>query len=516
MARRRPPGPLDPRSKWHSHKRPTSSSRRWSLTRPTKEWRGDTVAQASGGEALVITPEQRFARGKDARRVTPRSVHGGWEPGPRRLDPIALLEEQAQTRVPELIPIRYGRMLASPFAFYRGAALIMAADLAATPVTGFMTQLCGDAHLANFGLFASPERRLVFDLDDFDETLPGPWEWDVKRLAASFEIAGRDLGFSKAERRESVLAACRAYREGMLRAAEEGVLEVWYEHMTVDELLAVVRGETEAKRLPRWEAREAARVVARARTRGHGRAFSRLVHEVDGALRIRANSPLIVPLDDLAATTHLDIEAWMRSLVRSYRESLADHYHPMERYTFTDAAHKVVGVGSVGTRAWILLFVGRDNDDPLFLQAKEAQPSVLERFAGRSRYDHSGQRVVAGQRLMQAASDIFLGWFTVRGFDGRLRDYYVRQHHDWKGGINPGDLRPSGARLYAELCGLTLARAHARWGERLMIASYLGRGDAFDRAVAGFAAAYADQNERDYEAFVAAVEAGRLSAQTGL
>jgi len=475
-----------------------------------------TCAEVPRGEALVATPEQRFARGRAARQATPRSSHGMLEPLANRPDPIALLEEQAQSRVPELVPIRHGRMLASPFAFYRGGALIMASDLAGTPRTGLTVQLCGDAHLSNFGLFASPERRLVFDINDFDETLAGPWEWDVKRLAASFEILGRELGFAAADRRETVLTAVRAYREAILRSADMGVLEVWYEHMTADELLAIVRGAVREKRLPEDEGRAAAQVVEKARTRGHKRAFTRLIGEVDGELRIRSDPPLIVPIDDLLTMARVDLEAWMRSLVSSYRESLAIQYHPIERYRYVDTARKVVGVGSVGTRAWILHFVGLNNEDPLFLQAKEAQASVLERFLGSSCREQHGQRIVVGQRLMQAASDIFLGWVSLRGTDGQVRDYYVRQLHDWKGGIDPERLRVSGATLYAQLCGVTLARAHARWGERLAIAGYLGRKDIFDRAIADFSAAYAEQNERDYKAFAAAVKSGRLRAETGL
>ncbi len=475
-----------------------------------------TCAEVPGGAALDATPEQRIARGRAARQATPRSSHGAWESPPDRPDPIALLEEQVQSRNPELVPIRHGRMLASPFAFYRGGALIMASDLAGTPRTGLMAQLCGDAHLSNFGLFASPERRLVFDINDFDETLAGPWEWDVKRLAASFEILGRELGFAAAGRRKTVLTAVRAYREAILRSADMGVLEVWYEHMTADELLAIVRGAVREKRLPEDEGRAAVRVVEKARTRGHKRAFTRLIGEVDGELRIRSDPPLIVPIDDLVSMERADLEGWMRSLVSSYRESLAIQYHPIERYRYVDTAHKVVGVGSVGTRAWILHFVGRNNEDPLFLQAKEAQASVLERFVGSSCHEQHGQRIVVGQRLMQAASDIFLGWVRLRGVDGQVRDYYVRQLHDWKGGIDPEKLRVSGATLYAQLCGVTLARAHARWGERLAIAGYLGKRDVFDRAIADFSAAYAEQNERDYEAFAAAVKSGRLRAETGL
>ena len=379
-------------------------------------------------------------------------------------------------------------------------------------------QLCGDAHLANFGVFASPERQMLFDINDFDETLPGPWEWDVKRLAASFEVAGRELGFSASDRRDVVLAGAREYRRAMRRAAEMGVLEAWYSHLTVDDLMAWIAREVRAGRLGKGEAGEAARDVAKARTRVHQRAFRRLTTEVDGKIRIAADPPLVVPIDDLvdSGTAREHVEAWMQSLVRAYRMSLAEPHHPMEEFRYVDTARKVVGVGSVGTRAWILLFVGRDHGNPLFLQAKEAQASVLERFVGRSRYRNHGRRVVVGQRLMQAASDIFLGWLRLEGLDGRPRDYYVRQLHDWKGGAQVETLRVPGATLYARLCGATLARAHARRGDRIAIAAYLGRGDAFDRAIADFSAVYAEQNERDYEAFVGAVKSGRLIAESGL
>jgi uncharacterized protein (DUF2252 family) len=435
-----------------------------------------------------------------------------------RPDPIALLEEQAESRVPELVPIRHARMLASPSAFYRGAALIMAADLAPTPVSGFNVQLCGDAHLLNFGVFASPERQMLFDLNDFDETLPGPWEWDVKRLAASFEAAGRDLGFSPSDRRDIVTAGVRSYRDAMRRAADMSALETWYAHLTIDDVMAWIRTEVKARRLGKQEAKEAAQDVAKAETRVHERAFRRLASEVDGRLRIVADPPLVVPIDDLVlpGTARDDTEEWMRSLVRSYRRSLAQRHHPIEEFRYVDTARKVVGVGSVGTRAWIFLFVGRQNQAPLFLQAKEAQPSVLERYVGKSAYANHGRRVVEGQRLMQAASDLFLGWLRFEGLDGQIRDYYVRQLHDWKGGVQAETLRVPGATLYSRLCGATLARAHARLGDRVAIASYLGKGDAFDKAMADFSVAYADQNERDYEAFVAAVKSGRLSAREGL
>ena len=414
--------------------------------------------------------------------------------------------------------MRHGRMSVSPFTFFRGAALIMAADLAQTPRAGITVQLCGDAHLSNFGVFASPERKLMFDINDFDETLPGPWEWDVKRLAASFEICGRDLGFGPADRRDVVMAAVRAYRMTMRRAAKMRALDVWYDHIDVDAILAELADAVREKRLGKAEAKEAADDIAKARTRDHLRVFSKRVGGSDGDLRFVADPPLIVPVHDLAppGTERDELDAWIRSLVSTYRRSLAREHHPLEEYRLVDTARKVVGVGSVGTHAWIHLFIGRDRSDPLILQSKEAQPSVLERFLKRSAYSNCGQRVVVGQHLMQAATDIFLGWWRVTGIDGQSRDYYTRQLHDWKGGVEPETFRVPGATLYAELCGATLARAHARWGDRIAIATYLGKGDAFDRALATFAAVYADQNERDYEAFAAAVETGRLAAETGL
>ena len=473
---------------------------------------------ASARESVLVSHEEWAAQGKAARREAPRSSHTAWVPSASRPDPVALLEEQAASRVPELVPIRHGRMLVSPSTFYRGAALIMAADLAATPMSGFEVQLCGDAHLLNFGLFASPERRMLFDINDFDETLPGPWEWDVKRLAASFEVAGRDLGFSASDRRDIVVAGVREYRDAMRRAAGMGALEAWYARLTVEDVMDWIRREVEARRLGKKEAKEAARDIAKARSRVHSRAFARLAGEVDGQLRIVADPPLIVPIDDLIlpGVAREDIDEWMRSLIQSYRHSLAQRHHPIEEFHYVDTARKVVGVGSVGTRAWIFLLLGRQRQAPLFLQSKEAQASVLERFAGKSEYANHGQRVVEGQRLMQAASDIFLGWLRFKGLDGQTRDYYVRQLHDWKGGIQIETLRVPGATLYARLCGATLARAHARLGDRVAIASYLGKGDAFDRALGKFSVAYADQNERDYDAFVKAVRSGRLAAEKGL
>jgi len=409
-------------------------------------------------------------------------------------------------------------MLVSPFTFYRGAALIMASDLAGSPDSGFEVQLCGDAHLSNFGVFASPERQMLFDINDFDETLPGPWEWDVKRLAASFEIAGRHLGFSPSGRRDVVEAGVREYRDAMRRAAEMGALDAWYAHLTAEDITAWVGRELREGRIGMREARAAERDLAKARKRVHARSLSRLATEVDGQLRIVADPPLVVPLEGLLpeGATRRDMEKWMRGLVRSYRHTLAQRHHPLEEFRYVDTARKVVGVGSVGTRAWILLMAGRQRQAPLFLQAKEAQASVLERFVGRSEYRNHGQRVVEGQRLMQAASDVFLGWLRFKALDGRMHDFYVRQLHDWKGSVEVESMRAPGLTLYARLCGATLARAHARLGDRVAIAAYLGKGDAFDRAIAGFSVAYADQNERDYEAFTKAVKSGRLAAETGL
>ena len=462
--------------------------------------------------------EDRQARGLAARSDAPRSSHGRWQPAPDRPDPIALIEEQSESRLPELVPIRHGRMLASPSTFYRGAAVIMAADLAGSPRSGVTVQLCGDAHLSNFGLFGTPERQMLFDINDFDETLPGPWEWDVKRFAASFEIVGRDRGFARADRRAIVMAGVREYRDRMRQAAGMRTLDAWYDHLEVGQLLDRVRDEVRRGRLSKTEARRAERRVAEAATRDCVRVFAKRVREVDAGLKIAAEPPLIVPVEDLVVpgTEWEGTEALIKKLLSSYRRTLAHQHHPIEEFRLIDTARKVVGVGSVGTRCYILLMVGRDDRGPLFLQVKEAQASVHERFLGRSEFAHHGERVVAGQRLMQAASDIFLGWQRIRGLDGRTRDYYVRQFHDWKGGADVERLLVPGATLYARICGATLARAHARWGDRIAIAAYLGKGDAFDRAIADFSSAYADQNQRDYEAFVEAVRSGRLAAQTGL
>jgi uncharacterized protein (DUF2252 family) len=489
---------------------------------------GGTVAAAAAGvrappfasawRRAHLTVEERIARGRDARTAAPRSSHGQWSPAADRPDPVALLEEQAETRVPALVPVRYGRMLVSPFTFYRGAALIMASDLAKTPVSGVTVQLCGDAHLSNFGLFGTPERQMIFDINDFDETLPGPWEWDVKRLAASFEIMGRDRGFSAADRRAIVMTGVTEYQDRLRQAAGMGTLNAWYDQLEAGVLLKLVRQEVRVKRVSKKEARGLERDVKKAQTRDSTRVFARRADEIGGELRIVADPPVIIPIEDITVpgSEWEDPAPLIKKLLSAYRRTLGQHHHPIEEFRYVHSAYKMVGVGSVGTRCYIMLLLGRDHNDPLFLQVKEAQAAVLERFAGQSTYRHHGQRVVAGQRLMQAATDIFLGWIRIKGLDGQTRDYYVRQFHDWKGGADLENLRVRGATLYSRVCGATLARAHARWGDRIAIASYLGKGDAFARSIADFAVAYADQNERDYQAFVAAVNSGRLAARAGI
>ena len=458
--------------------------------------------------------EARAEYGRAARRRVPRASHAGWSPPSDRFDPVSLLEEQATTRVPELVPIRHARMLVSPFTFYRGAALIMAADLAGTPVSGITTQICGDAHLSNFGAFGTPERQLVFDINDFDETLPGPWEWDVKRLAASFAVAGRNLGLSRADRREANLAVARGYREVMLAAAQSNVLDAWYDRIDAERFMEYVGAEHRAKRVEGKQVKRADAVIEKARTRDSMRAVAKLVDVVDGEMRIAADPPLIVPMEQLrpVGRTHDEDIAEMKRLLSSYQTTLRLPRHPMQEFEYVHMARKVVGVGSVGTRAWIVLLRGRDNGDPLLLQAKQAEASVLERFLPASEFDNHGERVVNGQRLMQAASDIFLGWQRVTGFDGVERDFYLRQLHDWKGAADVDRLDAAGAKFYAQLCGGVLARAHARAGDRVAIAAYLGSSDRFDTAIAEFAHDYADQNDRDYAAFADAVASGRLEA----
>jgi uncharacterized protein (DUF2252 family) len=491
-----------------------ASSRAFS---PDEEPGGDLPrTEADCLSMLVVgqwgTRAERVARGKGARRRAPRSSHAFYEPAADRPDPVDLLEQQAADRVPELIPIRYGRMLASPFAFYRGGAAIMSSDLAATPVSGFTAQLCGDAHLMNFGFFSSADRRLVFDINDFDETLPGPWEWDLKRLAVSFEVAGRARGFDAATRRAIVMGCVRDYREAITRMAEMRILDVWYLRLDSE----LIRSESAA--LNKKAVRRIDRDLSSAGRRDSIRALSRLSRVVDGKPRFVSAPPLLVPVDALLTGEALErSQDAIEAALESYRSSLSQERQVLyDFYRYQDMARKVVGVGSVGTRAWVLLFLGRDAEDPLVLQSKQAGASVLERFVGRSQYVNAGQRVVVGQRLMQATGDILLGWYRVVGFDGVEHDFYMRQLWDGKGSFTVEKLDQSAWPGYAKLCSGVLARGHARSGDRLAIAAYVGSGEALDRAIADFAEAYAEQNQRDYDALRVAADSGRVSAEAGV
>jgi uncharacterized protein (DUF2252 family) len=486
---------------------------------------------------MTVTPiahptvDERKARGRDARGLTPVDSHAGWRIATDRPDPVTLLQQQNLTREPDLVPVRHGRMMVSPFTFYRGAAKIMAADLDGTPTAGLVVQLCGDAHLSNFGLFASPERRLVFDLNDFDETLPGPFEYDVKRMAASFTIAGRNNGFSKADTRAVALTSVQAYREAMAGFAQMRILDVWYAHLDEDELMRGIRaaagtddggkprkgrtktkGEKDAKALRR-AAKNAEKIRLKAHTRDSLQALSKLGELVDGRYRIVSQPPIVVPARELAAAYGMssdEVDVGVRDQMQAYVKTLPeDRRQLLERFRIVDVARKVVGVGSVGTRAFIVLLQGRDAADPLFLQVKEATSSVLEDHLPRSRYRLHGARVVQGQRMMQATSDIFLGW--TRGLDDN-RHYYWRQLRDMKGSVEVETMAPFGLDFYARICGWTLARAHARSGDPVAIGEYLGGDPGFERAIGDFSERYADQNEQDFRDFVAAVESGRLEA----
>jgi uncharacterized protein (DUF2252 family) len=465
-------------------------------------------------EAPHATPGERTSMGDAARAEVPHELQGVWEPGSGRADPVELLERQSATRVPELVPIRYGRMVATPFTFYRGAAAVMAADLAVMAQSGLRAQLCGDAHLANFGGYAAPDRQMVFDINDFDETLPGPWEWDVKRLAASFAVAGRERGFSAGKRRTILLNGVGQYRRAMRQFAQLGNLAVWYARLDVGAIIQGWGGEASAKQVKGLH-----KTVSKAKSKDSLRALAKLTELVDGQPRIINDPPLLVPIKDLSlATKDPDrIADVVKATLDSYRGSLpGDRRHLLESYRVVDLAHKVVGVGSVGTRCFIALLIGRDQDDPLFLQVKEADASVLEPHVSASAYPNHGQRVVEGQRLMQAAGDIFLGWDRSPGLDGVAHDHYVRQLWDWKRAVDIESMTPSSMGIYGEICNWTLARAHARSGDRVAIAAYLGDTDSFDRAIADFAEAYADQNERDHAVLVDAVRTGRVKAQEGV
>jgi uncharacterized protein (DUF2252 family) len=457
-----------------------------------------------------LSRADRAARGKDARTAAPLESQAEFRPGGGR-DPVGLLLGQAASRVPELVPVRHGRMMVSPFTYYRGAALPMAADLANTPASGLRVQMCGDAHLSNFGAFASPERNLVFDVNDFDETLPGPFEWDVKRLAASLIVAGRDNGFPAKANRKIAVAAGEGYRTAMRDFAEQTFLDVWYAHLDVEPALSQLTSEIKAKRLKAF-----GKMLAKAHTKDSTSALAKLTTEVDGQRRIISDPPTIVPIEEVFANVQAEaIYEEIRSVLAKYKRSLqSDRRHLISEFSLMHVARKVVGVGSVGTRAWIALMDAADGVEPLVLQAKEAQPSVLADYAGRSQYSNEGERVVAGQRLMQAQSDIFLGWTHVAAPDGVDRDFYVRQLRDWKFSVPIELMRPEGLTVYARLCGWTLARAHARSGDRISLAAYLGGSAKFDNAIADFAETYADQNELDYAAFQAAVKDGRAEAVT--
>ena len=473
-----------------------------------------TTSQGEAGNPPAgATLAERIAAGKAARAEVPRESHAEWNPPARRRDPVRLLQEQAKTRVPDLVPIRYGRMLVSPFTFYRGAARIMASDLAHTPQSGFQVQCCGDAHLSNFGLFASPERRLVFDINDFDETLPGPWEWDVKRLAVSVLIAARDNGFSARVQDESVLETVGQYRTAMREFAAMKNLDVWYARLDMEELLRDRGAELKPGQVKRTE-----KVLSKARTRDSMSSFTKLTRVVDGDARIVDQSPLIVPLDVLVPDRREELLESLANLIGVYRETLGhDRRALLDQFKLADFARKVVGVGSVGTRAWIALLLGNDGQDPLFMQMKEAEHSVMEQFVGPSEFSNHGERVVVGQRLMQASSDIFLGWLRVKSpLDLKQRDFYVRQLKDWKGSAEIDQLRPEGLPVYGKVCGWTLARAHARSGDRVALASYLGKSRAFDRAILEFSKAYAHQNQLDYDELSRAVKSGRTIAELGV
>lgn len=468
-------------------------------------------------EAMCVTDqrtsEERKEHGRELRETCPFSAHSSWEAPTDRPDPITLIKEQGESRVQELLPLRYERMSASAFTFYRGGALIMASDLSHTPTTGIEVQACGDAHISNFGFFNSPERHTVFDINDFDETTRGPWEWDVKRLAASVEICGRDRGFSDKDRKRAVRTCIRGYREAMTTFSQMGHLDVWYGHLDIDTLMAQF-----SDKVTKEQRKTAEKLVGKAKAKNSARAITKFTEVVDGELRIISDPPVIVPLRDLAQDKRgaeqygeVDIERLVRLALSEYRHTLSeDKRRLIDLYHGVDIAHKVVGVGSVGTRAIIVVLEGADRNDPLVLQIKEAQESVLERFCGKSKYSQHGQRVVEGQRAIQSASDMFLGWCRLPDLDGQLKDFYVRQLWDGKGSIDLTVIDEERLVMLSEICGWTLAHAHARTGDRFEIAGYLGESKDFDKAIAKFAVAYADQNEADYARFMQALEAGEL------
>ena len=453
---------------------------------------------------------ERVASGARAREEVPPEALGVYSPAAERPDPVALLEGQSATRVQNLVPVRYGRMLASPFTFYRGAALLMASDLAAAPRTPLLSQLCGDAHLSNFGAFASPERHLVFDINDFDETNPGPFEWDLKRLVTSMEVAGLDRGFAKKERNEILRATIEGYRQVMQTLAGRPNLDVWYAAVDVDDVTRQLQPQMDK------QARKSTdKNLTKARSRNSLQAAQKLTQVVNGERRFIDDPPVIQRVETILARLDTDATAQIESLPDAWQQYVnslqPDRRHLLTEYRYVDAAHKVVGVGSVGTRAWVLLLQGRDADDLLLLQLKEAQPSVLEAYTQPSAYAQHGERVVQGQRLLQTASDIFLGWSTHNGID-----YYVRQLRDWKASADIASMDSPTLAVYGRVCGATLAKAHARAGDRVAIASYIGEDGAFDSAMKSFARAYADQNAADYTALKTAADSGAVPVIYGV
>ncbi|MFF0341816.1 DUF2252 domain-containing protein [Kribbella sp. NPDC004875] len=498
----------------------TVTTRKSTVTAKKAAPRPRTTRSDAGLTSAVrrLAPADRARLGLAARVALAPEDQGELVLPPDRPDPVALLEEQAAIRVPELVPVRHGRMMVSPFTFFRGNALGMAVDLGAAPVSGLAAQLCGDAHLSNFGLFGSPERRMLFDINDFDETYQGPWEWDVKRLVASISVAGRGNGFSRKERKANVLETVRRYRDACAEFGTMRALDVWYARADVQEL-----EETLRNKMSRSRRKNVDRTLLKARGSGSMKAFGKLTEMTEDGVRIKADPPLVMPIADLLPDAgRAELEAQFKGLLALYRRTLPHERRVLlDQFEFVDMARKVVGVGSVGTRCWIVLMRGRDDGDPLFLQVKEAGPSVLKAnvpsaLKPRSAPRNEGERVVVGQRLMQAASDIFLGWQRVEGIDGQTRDFYVRQLRDMKGSAVVEKLDPPAMTLYGQLCGWTLARAHARSGDRIALATYLNSNDDFPNAMVEYAEAYADQNERDYEAFLAAIKSGRLEAEPGL
>ncbi len=459
------------------------------------------------------TPEERAAYGRQVRADVPRSRHGEWKPSPGRTDPLEILALQGTTRIPDLVPIRYGRMAVSPFAFFRGAAAVMASDLASERPTGLGVQLCGDAHLSNFGGFASPERDLIFDVNDFDETIPGPFEWDLKRLAASLEIAARSRDFDQPTRASIVAQSSSSYRTAMWEFAGMRDLDIWYSRLDAAAIMERWGAQARRKVIDLFQHR-----VTKAQSKDHLAALAKLTIEVDGQLKFVSNPPLLVPAEDVFTDVYSNHTLTrLLGALSEYRLTLTgDRQRLLDKYEFTDLARKVVGVGSVGTRCWVAAFVGRDHGDPLILQIKEAEAAVGEAFLPKSRFAHQGQRVVEGQRLMQGASDIFLGWDRFAGDDGITRDFYLRQLWDWKLSAAIDQMPSDMLGIYAQICGWTLARAHARSGDAIALSSYLGRGERFDIALGKFAATYADQNERDFAALTEAIATGRIPAVSGV